>query len=122
MDYLEELKKKYSYIVAAEEDDDDWENAGYDFLKARKLKLAEDVFSKFCLSQPTYHGGYEGLAYTYYNLGLTARALYFMEKALVLAREFLKDDSIDIEVIEEMEANLESMKKGQKIVALWNKD
>ena len=38
-----------------------------------------------------------------------------MRKAIKIAREFLKDDSIDLEVIEEMESNLKSMKTKKPI-------
>jgi hypothetical protein len=70
-------------------------------------------------SQPSHHEGFEGLAYLYYELGDGQKAIWFMEKAVKIAREFLKDASIDIGVIEEMESNLESMKTKKSIMKWW---
>ena len=44
---------------------------------------------------------------------------WFMEKAVKIARTFLKDDSIDIEVIEEMEDNLRRMKEEKELSIWW---
>lgn len=42
-----------------------------------------------------------------------------MEKAVEIAKTFLKDDSIDIEVIEEMEDNLRRMKEEKELSIWW---
>jgi len=42
-----------------------------------------------------------------------------MEKAVEIARTFLKDDSIDIEVIEEMEDNLKRIKEEKELSIWW---
>lgn len=43
-----------------------------------------------------------------------------MKEAIKRAKEFLKEKSVDKEVIDEMEVNLNKIKKNEKIIAWWN--
>lgn len=115
MSYLEELKAKYPGIVPFEEDDDQWFNLGLDALRASRLPLAEEYFGKLCLAQPGHHDGYEGLACTFYQKKEQKKAEFFMQKALEKARKFLEDDSIDIEIIEEMQEKYERILRGKPV-------
>ncbi len=119
-DYISEIRKEFPYIKPFEEEDEDiWYERGYKFLEEGKLEEAEKNFKKLLLAQPEHHDGYEGLAYTYYKSGAKEKALWFMEKAVEIAKTFLKDDSIDIEVIEEMEDNLRRMKEEKELSIWW---
>ncbi len=119
MDYLEEIKRKHPHIVAFNEDDDNWDNLGFSAMKNGNYKEAQNIFEKLCLSQPKHHLGYEGLAYVHYKMNNHEEAVWFMNKAIILAKEFLKDDSIDIEVIEDMEKNMQSMISKDSLLEWW---
>jgi len=119
MKYLKELKKKYPGIEPFNEEDDEWEKKGFEALNADKYESAEAYFGKLCLSQPKHHSGFEGLAYTFYLLKDFEKALFFMDKAIAIAKSFLKDDSIDIEVIEEMEENYSNIKNRNPLKMWW---
>jgi ATP:corrinoid adenosyltransferase len=120
MDYLKEIKREYPKIIPNNESDWEWENEAYEFLKERKTKKAENLFKKLCLSQPKHHSGFEGLAYTYYVTAEKDKSEWFMKEAIKRAKEFLKEKSVDKEVIDEMEVNLNKIKKNEKIIAWWN--
>ena len=109
--YIVEIIKEFPNIYEGEENDDNWANEGFEFLRSKNYERAEIKFKMLTRSQPSHHDGFVGLAYLYYEIGDYQKAIWFMRKAIKIAREFLKDDSIDLEVIEEMESNLESIKK-----------
>jgi tetratricopeptide (TPR) repeat protein len=120
MDLLKQIEKRFPKIIPFEEDDFDWANEGYDALKAENYSLAEEIFGKLTLSQPNHHDGFEGLAYTCYVQNLKDEAIVLFTLALEKAKEFLEDQSIDIEVIDEMEENLSIMKADGKLKTWWN--
>ncbi|MFH1761150.1 MAG: SEC-C metal-binding domain-containing protein [bacterium] len=101
--YLAELKAKYPDAELYGREDENWNNDGQDFLKAGDFEKAETIFGKLVVSQPGHHDGYQGLAQTYFKTGQKDKAVWFIEKAVFIAREFLESGSIDMEVIEEME-------------------
>ena len=103
MDYLKEIKNEFPEIRAYMEDDFDWDNEAAEFIRAGKPDEAEIIYKKLCLSQPEHHSGFEGLAGIYAAKNEKDKAAWFMKEALVRAKRFLKDDSIDQEVIDEME-------------------
>jgi len=117
--YIAEIQKEFPGLKEGEEDDDEWGNEGIEFLKNKKYEQAEIKFKILTQSQPNHHDGFEGLSYLYYEMGEQKKAIWFMEKAIKIARKFLEDDSIDVEVIEEMEANLKSIKVKQEIKKWW---
>jgi hypothetical protein len=138
MDYIEDLKKELPYIKPGEEDDFAIEEAGQDaypalldvaFMcnmpvyggssKAGDLKTAELKFKELVLAQPKHHSGCEYLAMLYGKTGQREKAVWFQERAIVIARKFLEDDSIDMEVIREMEGNLEKIKNGVEVLPWW---
>ncbi|NCS09355.1 MAG: hypothetical protein GPJ07_24235 [Microcystis aeruginosa G13-07] len=116
--YIAEIIKEFPNLKAGEENDENWGNEGFEFLRSKNYERAETKFKMLTRSQPNHHEGFEGLAYLYYEIGNYQKAIWFMEKAIKIAREFLKDDSIDLEVIEEMESNLKSMKT-KKPIKRW---
>lgn len=113
--YISEIIKEFPNLKAGKENDFNWGHEGFKFLSRKNYEQAEIKFKMLTRSQPRHHEGFEGLACLYYEIGDHKKAIWFMEEAIKLAREFLKDDSIDIEVIEEMEANLRSMKAKESI-------
>jgi hypothetical protein len=58
------------------------------------------------------------LAHMYYATGRWEKALWFMETAVGIAQGFLADDSIDPEVIQEMQDNVELMKSNKPLIKL----
>ena len=113
--YIVEIIKEFPNLYEGEENDDNWANEGFEFLRSKNYERAEIKFKMLTRSQPNHHDGFLGLAYLYYEIGDYQKAIWFMGKAIKIAREFLKDDSIDLEVIEEMESNLKSMKTKKPI-------
>jgi len=121
-DYLGQVKKEMNHIKPHEEDDFDWAFEGQKFLTEGKINLAEKKFKELVASEPEHHDGFEGLAYVYYYIGEKEKALWFMRKAVNLARKFLANNSIDIEVIDEMEDNLSRMENDKELNEWWAKD
>ena len=119
--YIAEIQKEFPGLKEGKEDDDDWGSEGFDFLKIQDHQKAEIKFKKLTQSQPNHHEGFEGLAYLYYEVGEKKKATWFMQKAIKIAKKFLEDDSIDIEVIEEMENNLRAIKTSKKLIKWWDK-
>ena len=119
MEYMDELKKKYPGIVPFKEEDDEWENKGFEALNLNNTARAEEYFGKLCLSQPKHHSGFEGLAYTFYLSKDFEKASLFMTEAIAIAKKFLEDDSIDIEVIEEMEENYSNILNRKPLRIRW---
>ena len=119
INYIAEIQKEFPGLKEGEEDDDEWGNEGIEFLKNKNYEQAEIKFKMLTQSQPNHHDGVEGLAYLYYEIGEQKKAIWFMEKAIKIARKFLEDDSIDVEVIEEMEANLKLIKANNEIKKRW---
>ncbi len=116
--YIFEIKQEFPSIML-HEDDDNWWDEGIKFLKNQDFEEAEIKFKMLTQSQPNHHDGFEGLAYLYYEIGERKKSIWFMEKALKIARRFLEDDSIDIQIIEDMEFNLKSIKNKKKIRKWW---
>jgi tetratricopeptide (TPR) repeat protein len=117
--YIAEIIKEFPNLKAGEENDENWGNEGFEFLRNKNYERAETKFKMLTRSQPNHHEGFEGLAYLYYEIGNYQKAIWFMEKAIKIARKFLKDDSIDLEIIEKMESNLKSMKTKKTIKKWW---
>jgi tetratricopeptide (TPR) repeat protein len=110
VNYIAEIIKEFPDIKEGQEDDKNWGNEGFQLLKSENYEQAEIKFKMLTRSQPSHHEGFEGLAYLYYKIGDFRAAIWFMGKAIKIAKRFLKDDSIDPAIIEEMESNLKSMK------------
>ncbi|MDP3149839.1 MAG: tetratricopeptide repeat protein [Ignavibacteria bacterium] len=121
--YFDEIRKEFPEIVPFEEDDNIlWENEGYKLLRSDNYKEAEVRFKKVMLAQPEHHAGYEGLAYIYYYFNEYEKALWFMEKALEIAKGFYEDGSLDIEVLEDIEFNYDAINKKESIGKWWSKN
>jgi tetratricopeptide (TPR) repeat protein len=118
-DFLKEIKEAITYITPHEEDDDFWRDEGLEFLTNKQFDLAEKKFKELIMSQPKHHDGYEGLAYAYYFLGKKERALWFMQKSIEIAETFLENDSIDVNVIDEMKDNLNRMSNDKQLNRWW---
>ncbi len=110
--YKNEIRREFPEIRPfAELEDFKWESDASRYLDNQNYKKAEKLYKKLCLAQPNHHSGFEGLADVYNKLGEGHKAEWFMKEALKRARAFLKDDSIDIEIIENMERKYEKIKK-----------
>ncbi len=121
MKYIKEIREEYPDIIPFEDEKNyiNWNEKGFELLKADKFDKAEILFKKTLVIQPKHHNGPEGLAYVYYYKKEFEKAEYFMKHAIKLAREFLKTDSIDIEVIEEIEENLSRIIKRKPLIKWW---
>jgi tetratricopeptide (TPR) repeat protein len=117
--YIAEIIKEFPSLKAGKENDENWANEGFEFLSNKNYEQAEIKFKMLTRSQPKHQDGFEGLAYLYYETGDYKKAVWFMKKAVKIAREFLKNNSIDLEVIEEMESNLKSMETKKTIKRWW---
>ena len=100
--FLATLRQEMPHIKPHQEDDWDWYVEGMEFLRNGELERAEMKFKALILSQPQHHDGYEGLARVYLVKGRLEEALFLMEEAIKLAENFLKDGSLDVEVLEEL--------------------
>lgn len=121
-DYLAQIKKEMSHIKPFEKDDLDWAFEGQKFLTEEKFDLTEKKFKELVAAQPYHQDGFEGLAYLYYLTGNKEKAIWFMQEAVKRAEEFLKSDTIDMEVIEEMRDNLKRMQDDKPLNRWWEKD
>ncbi|PKP61068.1 MAG: hypothetical protein CVT88_01185 [Candidatus Altiarchaeales archaeon HGW-Altiarchaeales-1] len=101
--FLDEIRKKYSYIKPGEKDDSEWYNQGLEYMDENKIDKAENMFKKLIMSQPEHHDGFLGLANVYKKKGEREKMIYFYDQAIKRAKEFLKNDSIDPEAIEMIE-------------------
>ncbi len=117
MDYLREIKKEFPKIKAHMENDFDWVNEASELVTKRKLKEAETIYKKLCLSQPEHHSGFEGLAEIYAMRNQKSKAVWFMKEAIERAKKFLEDDSIDQEVIDEMEEKCRKINSDERYAA-----
>jgi len=100
--FLTMLRQELPHIKTHQEDDWDWYGEGMAFLRNGELEKAETKFKALILSQPQHHDGYEGLARVYWVKERLEEALFLMEEAIKLAEHFLKDGSLDVEVLEEL--------------------
>lgn len=101
---LTELSKKYPQIQVGEEDDWDWWQKGLRMLRDGNLTDAVERFEQLIVAQPEHHDGYEGLALTYAKMGRKSEAILLIDHAIALARKFLEEDALDIEVLDEIVA------------------
>ncbi|OQX20426.1 MAG: hypothetical protein BWK75_04860 [Candidatus Altiarchaeales archaeon A3] len=101
--FLDEIRKEYSDIKPNDEDGVELFNKGMNYLNCGELTKAEKLFKILTQSQPQHHDGFLGLAQIYLKKGERDKMIYFYEQAIKRAKEFLKDDSIDLEAIEYME-------------------
>jgi len=113
MNQFEKIIKDYSYINFI--NDDKWVEDGLDLLSDKEYKKAAKKFKELIASQPFHHTGYIGLSFVYYEINEKEKAVLFMKKALELARNFLKDNSISMIFIEEIEVYLQCMINNETI-------
>jgi len=101
--FLTELKKRHPNIRPHEEDDDDWWQEGMRMLRSGDLEGAEKKFEQIILAEPEHHDGYEGLALVCRERGKKDQALLLIDYALVLATGFFEEETLDQEILDEME-------------------
>ena len=115
--YLGQIQKEFSHLQLGdevgyevnEEESDNWTNEGQDLLDAGQLAEAEQKFKAVIVANPDWHGGFEGLAKIYAQQGHPAEARYFQHQAIMRARRFLKDKSLDNFRFDEMFAAYRTM-------------
>jgi tetratricopeptide (TPR) repeat protein len=101
---LDELRKKYPDIRPNNEEDWDWTWAddGFEFLDAGDYAHAEYMFEQLIVSQPQFFEGYEGLALVQQAEGNKQEALLLIDRAVTLARNYLKIGGIDQNAMDEI--------------------
>jgi len=114
--YIEEFRKEFPKIRPFEENDWEWPNKAYDCLRKGSIGEAKKLFKKLCLSQPDHFDGFQGMAYVYYKEKNADAAKWFISEAVKKAREFLKDDSIDSEIVDEIIAIQKRIESGLEII------
>jgi len=99
--FLDEIKKEYSDIKPYE-----WDKIHSFSLDVERYELteAEDLFKRLIQSQPEHHDGFWGLARVYKKKGERDKMIYFYDQAIKRAKEFLKENAIDLEVIKMIES------------------
>jgi len=100
--FLDEIKKEYSDIKPHE-----WDEIFHSFsldIERYELTEAEDFFKRLIQSQPEHHDGFWGLARVYKKKGERDKMIYFYDQAIKKAKEFLKENAIDLEVIKMIES------------------
>jgi tetratricopeptide (TPR) repeat protein len=110
--YMAALKRMYPDIRPYEEDDWEWMEEGLDLLDDGQYGMAELRFQELVLSQPNFMDGYEGLARVYLAVGRKREAVFLVEEALRLAREYLDRRDIapaDHETIVALHREIEAM-------------
>ena len=107
--YMGAIATEFPDIQRHREEDFEWGNEGRALVKAGQLDAAITKFKMVARSQPKHHEGSEELAYCYEKLGQIAEARYFMGEALLRARSFLADGSLDQDVMDELLANYARM-------------
>lgn len=100
--FLDEIKKEYSHIKPHEERDE-FHSFSSD-IERYELTEAEDFFKRLIQSQPEHHDGFWGLARVYKKKGERDKMVYFYDQAIKRAKEFLKENAIDLEVIKMIES------------------
>ena len=119
MDYLKEIKKEFPNIKKYENDDLEWENRAYASLKSGKYEEAKTLYKMICLSQPEHHDGFIGMAYIYYKEKNIEAAKWFISEGVKKAKEFLKDDSIDLEVVNKIIDLQKQINDGVETIKYW---
>jgi tetratricopeptide (TPR) repeat protein len=99
--FLDEINMEYNHITPY--DDSNIENYSLD-VEMYELTEAEDLFKKLTRHQPHHHDGFRGLAKVYEKKGERDKMIYFYDQAIKKAKDFLKDDSIDPEMIKIIES------------------
>jgi tetratricopeptide (TPR) repeat protein len=101
--YLEQIRHEIGYIKPHVNRDLRWREEGLTLLREGELQAAELKFKELVMSQPEHHDGYEGLALTYQRLGRKDEALFFIQEAIIRARRFLDEGTLDQVVLDEIE-------------------
>ena len=111
-EYIANIRKQYPQIRPLEEEDDiEWWNQGLDLIDAGKLNDAEEIFNKLMLAQPDVSDGFNGLGMVYEKKGHPALAAAFFREALVKAQKQVQDGSMDIELLQPIQDDLDRVLK-----------
>jgi tetratricopeptide (TPR) repeat protein len=102
-DYLEQIREEIGYIKPHVNRDLGWHEEGLALQRSGDLQAAELKFKELVMSQPEHHAGYEGLALVYQRLGRKDEAMFFIQEAIVRAKRFLDEGTLDRVVLDEIE-------------------
>ena len=114
--YIEEFRKEFPKIRPFGENDWEWSDKAYACLRKGSINEAKKLFKKLCLSQPNHYDGFQGMACVYYREKNVDVAKWFISEAVKKAREFLKDDSIDSEIVDQIIAIQKRIESGLEII------
>ncbi len=110
-DYLEQVRKKITYIRPYGNEGFKWYNEGMTLLKSGQFEAAELKFKELIMSQPEHLDGYNGLALVYQKLGRKNEAVFFMQEAIVRAKVFLDEGTLDQAVLDRLEQDLKQIQQ-----------
>lgn len=110
--YLVAMKRRRPDVHPYKEDDWDWMDEGLDYLDDGQFDMAEMRFEELTLSQPNFSDGYEGLARLNMAVGRKKEAMFLVDEALRLAKEYLDRGDLPssvCEAIAELRAQIVAM-------------
>lgn len=119
MNYYQQLKEKHGELDPDEEQIKQWYKQGLERLRQGDMKQAENYFEKLAVAKPWQHGGFEGLAYVYYDTGRLKESEWFMMKAVSIAEALQRRGGLDEKIIKMMQWNLEAMRAESEIFRWW---
>jgi hypothetical protein len=109
--YIEEMKREFPFMRPFKIYGAEFVNEGFDCLRDRSLSFAEKFFKLNILAYPNDYSGYEGLSYVYFLTDQKEKSLDFMELTLKLAKKFIKKYSLENNLVEKIEDNLNLFNK-----------
>ena len=114
-EYIEQFRLQYPQIRPFEEEDDvEWWNQGLDQIAAGKFDQAEETFKRLVLAQPESSDGFNGLGLVYEKKNDPVKAELFHREAISKAECMVHDGSMDIEMLNMIQSDLNRvLKKGK---------
>ncbi len=119
MNYFQKLQEKHGDIDADEDQRNRWYKKGFSALGREDHTQAEKSFEKLAVASPWLPGGFEGLAYVYYETGRLKESEWFMMKALSLAEGLHRKGKLDEKILKMMKGNLQAMREEKELFRWW---
>ena len=119
MNYYQQLQEKHGPLDPDKDQIKQWYKEGFNALKQGNTQRAETLFEKLAVAKPWQHGGFEGLAYVYYDQDRLKESEWFMMKAVSIAEGLHKRGVINEKIIQMMQSNLKAMREEKQIFRWW---
>jgi tetratricopeptide (TPR) repeat protein len=117
---LAKIRLEFPEISLHQEGSWAWQAKGMSLLECGATKAAADQFKKLILAEPEQYEGYEGLALALRQLGDKNAALLFMAEAVSQAQRLLAEGSLDSDILEELEEELQQVEMMPPVVTELN--